>query len=233
MLSLQTFGPAFGLADPSPFVLKAMVLLNQSGLPYRQEPADVRKAPKLKLPVLIDGELKVPDTTFIRFHLETRYAVDFDKGLDVRKKALAWSIEKMIEDHLYWAMVHERWMIDRNFHAGPVNFFSSVPAPIRSLVVRMVRKKVRQNLYAHGLGRHSREEMMKLAFADIDALSAILGEQPFLMGETECGADATAFAFAWAGLCPIFETPVRDRLASRENIVAYVQRMKARHFPDI
>ena len=34
MITLYTFGPAFGLPDPSPFVLKAEILLKMAGLPY-------------------------------------------------------------------------------------------------------------------------------------------------------------------------------------------------------
>jgi hypothetical protein len=34
MLTLHTFGPFMGAADPSPFVLKAMALLRMAGLPY-------------------------------------------------------------------------------------------------------------------------------------------------------------------------------------------------------
>ena len=35
MITLYTFGPAFGLPDPSPFVTKAEMLLKLAGLPYR------------------------------------------------------------------------------------------------------------------------------------------------------------------------------------------------------
>ena len=41
MITLYTFGPAFGLPDPSPFVMKAEVLLKMAGLPYRTD-ASVR-----------------------------------------------------------------------------------------------------------------------------------------------------------------------------------------------
>ncbi len=45
MITLYTFGPAFGLPDPSPFCLKAMALLKMSGLEHTCTPGDVRKAP--------------------------------------------------------------------------------------------------------------------------------------------------------------------------------------------
>lgn len=231
MLTLQTFGPAFGLADPSPFVMKAIVLLKQSGLPFQEAPADVTKAPKGKLPVLLDDGQTIPDSSLIRFHLEDKHGLDFDRGLDVEQRGIAWALEKMMEDHLYWAVVHERWMVDRNFFAGPVHFFKAVPALIRPIVIRIVRGKVKRNLFGHGLGRHSQEERRKLAFKDIDALSDVLGARKFLMGDSESGVDAAFFAFMWSGLCPLFETKLRHHLATKSNIVAYVDRMKAKYFP--
>ena len=46
MITLYTFGPAFGLPDPSPFVMKAEVLLKMADLPYRVDTTGFRKAPK-------------------------------------------------------------------------------------------------------------------------------------------------------------------------------------------
>ena len=37
MITLYTFGPTFGLPDPSPFVTKAEMLLELARLPYRTE----------------------------------------------------------------------------------------------------------------------------------------------------------------------------------------------------
>ena len=65
-LTLYTFGPHFGLPDPSPFVMKADLLLKMSGLPYATDSRGFRKAPKGKLPYLRDGdalvEVQVPKT---------------------------------------------------------------------------------------------------------------------------------------------------------------------------
>ena len=80
MITLYTFGPAFGLPDPSPFVTKAEVLLKMAGLPYRMDTKGFRKAPKGKLPYIRDGEDIIADSTFIRLHLEKRYNIDFDEG---------------------------------------------------------------------------------------------------------------------------------------------------------
>ncbi len=231
MITLQTFGPGMGMPDPSPFVMKAMMLLKLAGLEYREERADVRKAPKEKLPVLIDDGVKIPDSTFMRFHIEKKYGFDFDSGHSAAQKGHAWAIEKMLEDHLYWVMVHERWMIDTNFNKGDVHFFEQVPALIRPFVIRAVRKQQRVKLNAQGMGRHTRAEIIQLACRDIDAIADVLGDNTYLTGARPCGADAALFPFSWGILNPLFETPVRDYMQTKANLLAYVARMKSQYFP--
>lgn len=40
----------------------------------------------------------------------------------------------MLEDHLYWLVVADRWLDDGNFAKGPARFFDAVPAPMRPLI---------------------------------------------------------------------------------------------------
>src|SRR5215467_2264031 len=105
MITLYNFGPAFGLPDPSPFVTKAEVLLKMANVPYRTDGTGFRKAPKGKVPYIDDDGEIIPDSTFIRWHLEKKYGVDFDRGFSPEQRATAWAFEKMAEDHLYWALV--------------------------------------------------------------------------------------------------------------------------------
>jgi glutathione S-transferase len=231
-ITLFTFGPAWGLPDPSPFVTKAHVLLKLAGLVYRTDTSGFRRAPKHKLPYIEDDGRLIADSTFIRWHLEERYRVDFDRGLSPSERAIAWAVEKMLEDHLYWAMLDERWMVDRNFEKGPAVFFRAVPPPFRGLVCGLVRRSVARRLRGHGLGLHSRPEIERLALRAVDSVAAILGDRPYLMGAAPCGADATAFAFIAGLLCPLFESPIRAGAEQHANLVAYADRMMREHFPD-
>jgi len=232
MITLFTFGPAFGLPDPSPFVTKAEVLLKLSGLPYRTSTKGLRRAPKGKLPYIDDDGTIVADSTLIRMHLEERHGVDFDKGLSPAEKGIAWAFEKMCEDHLYWAVVHSRWMNRANFDKGPRGFFDIAPAPIRPLVIGVIRRRVRRDLHGQGLGRNSSDEIERLAARGIAAIADQLGDKPFLMGPAPCGADATAFAWVLSILCPRFETPIRDAAEQRANLVAYRDRGLKHWFPE-
>src|SRR5258708_7257439 len=155
VITLYTFGPGFGLPDPSPFVMKAELLLKIAGLPHQVDSKGFSKAPKGKLPYIDDDGERIADSTFIRWHLEKKYQTDFDRGLSEEQRAIAWAFEKTAEDHLYWALLDARWMDDANFDKGPRSFFQAAPAPIRPLIVAMVRRKIRQALHAHGMRRHT------------------------------------------------------------------------------
>ena len=231
MITLYSYGSFFGLPDASPFVMKGEMLLKLAGLPYEANTRGFTRAPKGKLPYIKDDGALVADSTLIRLHIEKKYGFDFDRALTAHQKGVAWAVEKMLEDHLYWVMVYWRWMIDENFERGPKNFFRRAPALIRPLICSVVRNKVRASLHAHGIGRHNDAEKTELAGRCIDALSQVLGDNRYLMGDQLCGADATAFAFIAGGLPDVFESPVRVQLLAAPNLVAYHDRMMAEFFP--
>jgi glutathione S-transferase len=232
MITLYVFGPAFGLPDPSPFVTKAELLLKMAGLPYRTDTAGFRKAPKGKLPYIDDAGERIADSTFIRWHLEKKYGIDFGRGLDPEQRAIGWAFERTAEDHLYWALVDARWLDDANFAKGPATFFQKVPGLVRPAVVAMIRRQVRKSLRGQGLGRHSRSEIVALGSRSTDAIADFLGDKPYFMGAEPTGVDATMFAFAAGMLCPLFDTPLRTAAERHENLRRYVGRMTARYYPD-
>ena len=231
MITLYTFGSFFGLPDPSPFVMKAEMLLKLSGLPYQTNTRGFTKAPKGKLPYIEDGGALVADSTHIRLYLERKYGIDFDKSLSPREKGIAWTTDKMLEDHFYWHLIYWRWMNDPNFERGPKAFFNRAPAIIRPFVVKAVRKRIRGNLHAHGLGRHSEAENNVTGARALESLAQILGDNKYFLGATPCSADATVFAFVAGTLCQTFESPLRTALAGMSNLVAYNNRMMTEFFP--
>jgi glutathione S-transferase len=207
-----------------------MLLLKFAGLDYSERRGGPQKAPKGKLPFINDDGQIVPDSTFIRFHIEKKYGFDFDSALSPEQKAAAWAIEKMCEEHLYWAGVAARWLDDENFAKGPAHFFQTVPMPLRPFIRAAVRHKIRKTLHLQGFGRHSRAEQETLATADINALATLLGDKPYLMGEEPCGADATVFSFAAHTLTPAFTTPIRSAAEKHKNLAEYCDRLMQDYF---
>jgi glutathione S-transferase len=232
MITLYTFGQFFGLPDPSPFVMKAELLLKLSGLEYKTDSRGFRGAPKGKLPYIDDNGTVVADSTLIRLYLEQKHSIYFDRGLSTHDRGVAWAVEKMLEDHFYWALIQWRWLNKENFARGPKAFFRRAPAIIRPLVERMVLKRIRRNLHGQGLGRHTEAENTAMASRAIDALAQILGDNRYFLGPEPCGADATVFAFVAATLTPTFPSPIRDKMQSMNNLVAYRDRMMAEFYPD-
>ncbi len=231
MITLYTFGPGFGLPDPSPFVLKADLLLKLAGLDYETDTGGFGKAPKGKLPYIRDEDEVIADSSLIRHHIETKYGFDFDEGLDARERGLAVGLEKMLEDHLYWMLVRALWLDDANFDRGFRRLFDRAPAPIRPMVIAMVRRKIRKNAHGQGMGRYTDEEQAILCGRAVTALSDVLGERPYMMGERMCGLDATAFAFVACASNPVIEGTLSTAMKSCGNLRAYRDRIMKAHYP--
>jgi glutathione S-transferase len=155
-----------------------------------------------------------------------------DGTLDARERAQAWAIERMLEDHLSWALSHIRWGIPENFDKGPAHFFDTAPEAVRATVREQARTKVSERLWAQGMGRHKPEEITELGGRSLAALSAMLADKPYLMGDRPCGADATAFGMLASVLTPFFDSPLRRKAESFPNLVAYADRMAGRYYPE-
>jgi glutathione S-transferase len=233
MITLFNFGPALGLPDPSPFVMKTEILLKMAGLHYQTKSKGLSRAPKGKIPYIIDDGQKIGDSTFIRWHIEKKYNIDLDHALSDEQRAIAWAFEKMAEDNLYWAVLETRWMNKANFRKGPAQFFRRVPGLIRPFVKMMVRGKIRKALKAHGMGRHNTDEIGALAVRSVDAIAAYLGHKPFFMGAEPSGIDATMYAFIACVLCPVFDCPERQAAERHDNLRRYLERMSRRFYPEL
>jgi glutathione S-transferase len=231
-IELHGFGPFLGTPDSSPFVIKTMLLLKFAGLAYRDVRGNPLKAPQRFLPVIVDDGVTVADSTLIRRHIETKYGVDFDALLSPAQKAVAWAVERMCEDHLYFAMLELRWLDKQNFANGlGRHMFGVVPAPVRPLVKLMLRRMNAKRLVGHGIGRHARADIAALASRDLDALAALLSDKPYLMGDNPCAADATVFGIVTSIMTPSLESAVVTAARGHANLVAYCGRVADQYFP--
>ncbi|WP_293904876.1 glutathione S-transferase family protein [Phenylobacterium sp.] len=227
MITLYGAGEGFGLPEISPYVTKTEVQLRMAGLAYEKVRAAPQESPKGQMPFLDAGGVRIADSTFIRGYLERTYGLDFDEGLSPRQRAEAWAIERMVENHLGWVMIHGRWLIPENFAKGPAHVFDGAPAFVRD----QARRAVEQTVHGVGIGRHSDLEIVALGVRSLAAVAAILGEQRYLFGPRPCGADATVFAMLAAILTPFFETELKRRAEGFGTLVAYVDRLMAQFYP--
>jgi glutathione S-transferase len=232
MIILYGLGAGFGLPEISPFVTKTEIQLKMAGLAYRKQPAMPPSSPKGQLPYIDDDGELIADSTFIRAHIERKYGFDFDEGLGSLQRAQAWAYERMIEHHVYSALVGARWLDPDNFAKGPARFFDAAPEPQRAALREQAQARVRENYRIGGLGRHAPDEALGLSVRSLSALSQLLAHRHYLMGDRPCGTDATAFAMVAGILTPYFDSALRLRVLQMANLTFYVERMMTQYYPD-
>jgi glutathione S-transferase len=233
MLTVYKFGPAWGMPDLSPFVVKLETYLRLAGIPYEAKKGDPRKGPKKKIPYVVDDGTVVGDTRFIIEHLETKRGISLDARLTPKDRAIAAAFHSMLEEHLYFVMVYERWQIDANWERlAPVIrqllAGAGVPGPMTGLAAGIMRKGMLKTLSVQGTGRHSPSEVGRIGERIVGALAEQVGDGPFFFGAEPATIDASMYAFAAGLLDTPFDGPVRDAAARRENLKAYVERVKQR-----
>ena len=231
MIKLFQFPPAFGLPNASPFCMKMETYLRMTERPFELvNSGNVMKAPKHKLPYIDDGGTIVADTSFIVDYLKGRYGDPLDAALSPLDRALATAFQRLMEENLYWAIVHTRWAEDAGWAKTREAFFGAMPAPLRWFVPALARRGVLAEMRGQGMGRHSAAEIHAIGCRDVTAIADFLADKPFMLGERPTSLDATAHAFLANVLWAPVDSPVRRHALGRPTLEAYCQRMKARYF---
>lgn len=224
--------PQFNMPSASPFSIKAETLLKMARIEYEKGTDFLDKAPKGKIPFIYDEDKNLGDSTFIRMHLEEKYGADFNGDYTSAELAIGWALEKMMEEHLYFIILYFRWVIDKNFDIGPRFFFMQIPEESRETIIGQIRSDVKNRIFLQGLGRHTHDEMNKLAKLDIDSVSNILGDKLFILGDEPCGYDASIHACLWAAACPLFEIELGEYVRNNPKLLAYLKRMNELYYPE-
>lgn len=219
-----------GTPNPSPFCVKLETVLRLAGVPHEvhhaTNPAD---GPKGKLPFIeIEGE-RVGDSALILELLKERLGIDLDRGLSDAERAQSHAIQRMLDERLYWVLVHSRWIEEANWPVVRKCFFDGMPFPLSSIVPAMARRQVRAALHTQGTGRHSVEEIYALGASDLAALSALLGEREFFFGDKPTTADAACFAYLVSILGPDLDSPLKAAALGHDNLVRHTARLHERY----
>jgi glutathione S-transferase len=232
MLVLFGAGEGFGLPEISPYVTKSQVHLKMAGLEYEFRRTRPDEAPKGQMPFIEDRGFRIGDSAYIRSHIEVVHGADLDAGLTAVERAQAFAVEMMCDHQLAPMVGYFRWLHADNFDLGPAMFFADIPEPQRTAVIADVKDRVREAMRAKGIARHQTSEILDQAARAFEAVETLLGDKPYLFGDKPCGADAMAFACLAGIMTPHFETPARDLALTYPTLVAYVERMMGRFYPD-
>lgn len=232
MVKLYQLKSAWGVPCPSPFGLKLETYLKMANIPYEVcHDFNFRMAPKGKVPFIEYGGKLMGDSGLIIEYLKGIYGDPLDGRLNPSEKAVLLSMQRLIEENLYWVGLYSRWFEETNWKIVRETFFGRLPFPLKVLLPTILHKKIWRDIQGHGMGRHSREEIYRIGQRDLQAVSDFLADKPFMMGEKPTSLDATVFGFLVNILDIPLASPLKEYGLKLKNLKPYCQRMREKYYP--
>jgi glutathione S-transferase len=228
-LKVFTFAPAWGLPTSGPFALKLLKWLDLAGMPYRQVVEHFsQKGPKGKNPwIELDGEL-IGDTEIIIDLLTRRSAFDIDAGLTPEQRGRSHAVRRMIEEHFHMVLEWELFVHPAGIEGGARQMArEAVPNPLGGLATAYITRHFGRQLHARGIARHTPDIIAAKARADLNAVEALIGDHPFLVGSRPSMADVSLYGLLMPMARWPMKTPAAESIKSRPALMAYLDRVHA------
>jgi glutathione S-transferase len=212
----------------SPFCGKVRKLLKLKGVPYtvvNYNGLKARAAAALsaagKLPVLdYDGE-RIQDSSVIADFIEKKHpgkSLYPENPVD-RARARIW--EDWADESLYWHEVYLRFNIPEVFPRVVELLCEGRPAWERPLFRMVARRQIGAKLKAQGIGKLPRERVEQNFFGHLEAISTVLGERMWLVGDHISMADIAVAA----QLDEVLRTsPLKDRILAIPRLAEWLKR---------
>ncbi|HSV71006.1 MAG TPA: glutathione S-transferase C-terminal domain-containing protein [Methylibium sp.] len=235
MITLYQYMPAWSVPCISPYVTKVAYYMTMTGLKYDTKPQDLanldRDTPAGKLPYIVDSDgTVVSDSTHIIEYLQNKYGDALDDGTTAQERATMLAFNRMIDDHTYWvAVIQPRWRETDNWekYLRIIAGTEAVSPGLRAFADDF-RFRILNEFMNGGWGRMPASVIYERARADVDALSDFLGSKPFFMGDRPRWVDAAVLSILRHIIDTPFDFDTKDYAASKQNLRAYMGRMKGR-----
>ena len=232
-ITLYHFGGTAGLPDISPFCVKLGAWMRLAGVAHEVKLGNPLKAPYGKLPYAkIDGQI-VADSTVIIQRVQARDAVSLDQGLSPAQRAQARAWQSLLEEHLYFFIIRERWQHDAGWavyrrHLKDVLVKSGAPGALAGVLLPSLRRKAVKIAHQQGVGRLDSTEAAALTRQLMQALATTLDDHAFMMGDEPTSVDASAYGML-AGVAPLqIPGAIKDAWDELPSLGRYCQAMRAR-----
>jgi len=229
-VELHQFPSDWTLPNPSPFCLKVETWLRMADIPYAVKAWSPMAAPMGKAPfVVVQGEAIADSSTIVRV-LTDRFDVTVDHDLDDHARATATLVQRLMEEHLYWALMTNRWVDPAGWRVYQPIIARSMPGPVPSLLAWWARRSAVRAAHSQGLARHPLAEVRRRGIDDLDAVARVLGDQPYLLGDAPRSIDATGYAFLAQLQQPEWADELSTYAREHPQLSAYTERMRKRYW---
>merc|ERR1712204_105677 len=220
----------------SPQELKLESWLKLQGIPYENVDHKAKLSSKNgTLPFIEFNGVEVSDAALIQT-LADKFEKDMSAHLNKEQKNVEHAMIKMVENHLYWAIMQWRTSnVDNTIKAYkihlPTFLGSKVPLGLLNLHFKFnVVKKIQKKVKSQGIANI--EEMSK---NDLNVLSTMLAEKDFMFGEEPSMLDMVVYSHL-AQLVMVeadYLCPLRDYVQeSCKNLVELANRLKEKCWGD-
>ncbi|XP_064458700.1 failed axon connections-like [Ornithodoros turicata] len=222
----------------SPFCLKVETWLRMTQLKYENVDHKLKfKSKKGQLPfVELNGE-EIADSDIIIKQLSKHFEKDVDAGLTTEQRNVSHAFCSMLNNHTGWVSRCWRYRHPGQFlKAAQMDvkrmLNSKLPKGVLQFFFKLAFKSNVQQTIGHGLGRHTTEEILEFGKEDLKNMSQYLGEKQFFFGSEPHLLDCVAFSHLCQFIYVPFEGIVQFMEQECPNLLAFVNRMKERYWPD-
>ena len=227
MLTLYSYPELFGVADNNGYGLKVFAFMRLAGLPFVHEHIfDASAAPRGQLPYVIDDGETIGDSETIIAHLNRKYALTIDAGLDAAQRDRDLLVTRMLDD-LYWVMSYSRWKDERYFPA----FRDALLREHPQLTIEGLRKAQEFNFQRYfyaGIGRYAPDAAYARGVADLGVLARLVPSNGYVHGPQPASTDAGIYGFIANIWFFDIDTPLKRFVAAHGNLVRHCEAIHAR-----
>ncbi|KAG7320167.1 hypothetical protein KOW79_016020 [Hemibagrus wyckioides] len=224
--------PKNGVPSLSPFCLKMETYLRMVDLPY-QNYFDGKLSPQGKMPWIEYNQEQVSGSEFIIDFLEEKLGVNLNSNLSPEERAMSRAITKMVEDHFYWTIAYCQW-ID---NLEETKKMLAVTGPLSDLLKWILSHVnggiVKREMYGHGIGRFTKEEIYALMEKDMRTLATLLGDKKYIMGPKVSTVDAAVFGHLAQAMWTLPGTRPEQLIKGEFiNLAMYCERIRRKFWPE-
>lgn len=237
VIVLSQFPRSKTVTNLSFFCMKVETFMRMTAIPYQIESIiNPGKAPKGKLPYITHQGQIIPDSSHILEYLKTQFSLTIDDDLSSEQLAIGHAVTIMLEERLRWCVMYSRWLDDRyapTFRNMFSEFISSPLKIIFPLLINQSKKRIAKTLSLNGIAKFTPKEIYAFGQQDLAALTTILGNKLYLLGDKPSSYDAITYAVL-ANLIDIpIDCPLNTFARDRQTLQDYCQRMKKTYFADL
>lgn len=212
----------------SPFALKLETFLRWKEIPYESYRSSRRWSKKGQIPFIeLNGE-QFYDSNIIMERLRKHF--DLPQELNPYETAVSRAIAGMLENQTVQSYFYYRYVEKTKEFLACWEFVGSWYKYFLSLAFKYGFKKA---LESHGIGRHEVHEIYDFGIKDFQALSDILGDKPYMMGDEMSAIDCYIFGHMCQLLYLPLDYPHRSYVEENcPNLVKLTERIKTRYWSD-